>query len=65
MIDKNFGKIGILKDVYDHTPQHIFVIDHQGKDVLVPINDNLIEKMDKSNKTIFLDLPDGLIDLYL
>lgn len=65
MIDKNFGEIGKLKDIYDHTPQHIFVVDHQGKDVLVPINDELIVKLDKSNKTIHLDLPDGLIDLYL
>jgi len=65
MIDRNFGEIGKLKDIYDHTPQHIFVIDHQGKEVLVPINDDLIEKLDKENQTFYLDLPEGLIDLYL
>jgi len=65
MNDKDFGEIGKLKDIYDHTPQPIFVIDHQGKDVLVPINDDLIDKLDKTNKTIDLNLPEGLIDLYI
>lgn len=65
MIDKTFGEIGKLKDIYDHIPQHVFVIDHQGKEVLVPINDDLIEQLDKANKTIKLNLPEGLIDLYV
>lgn len=65
MIDKGFGEIGLLKAVNDNVPQHLFIIDHQGKEVLVPVNDDLIEKVDKSAKCIYLDLPEGLVELYL
>ncbi len=65
IIDKNFGEIGTLKEVLTQTPQHLFVINHQEKEILAPVNDDFIQKLDKANKTIYLDLPEGLIDLYL
>lgn len=65
MIDKNFGEIGILIDILDQNPQHLFVIEHADKEVLVPINDDFIEKLDKANKTFHLNLPEGLIEMYL
>lgn len=65
MWDKVYGKIGELTAVNDSTPQALFIIDHAGKEVLVPINDDLIEKIDKKKKEIHLLLPEGLLDLYL
>lgn len=65
MIDHTFGEIGTLKSVNDTTPQHLFVVDHQGKEVLVPINDDLLVKVDKENKEIIVDLPEGLLELYI
>jgi len=35
------------------------------KEVLIPINGETLEKMDKKNKTVFVNLPDGLLELYL
>lgn len=64
MVDKNQGELGRLKSVNDTTPQHLFIIDYKGKEVLVPITDAFIEKIDKANQTIYLDLPDGLVELY-
>jgi len=65
VIDKNHGKIGTLKEVLTQTPQHLFVINHENKEILAPINDDFIEKLDKSQKIIYLNLPEGLIELYL
>ncbi|MFT5986263.1 MAG: 16S rRNA processing protein RimM [Planctomycetota bacterium] len=31
----------------------------------MPINDEIITKVDRENNTIFIDAPIGLIDLYL
>jgi 16S rRNA processing protein RimM len=63
--DKGFGKVGIITGVNDSTAQHLFEIDHDGKEVLIPINDEIIEKVDRASKTIFLDTPEGLIEIYL
>ncbi len=64
-IDKSFGEVGTLVRVDDSNPQALFVIDHQGTEILVPVNDDFITKLDKLHQKMYLDLPDGLLDLYL
>ena len=36
-----------------------------GTEVLVPVIDPVIDKVDRKLKTIFITAPNGLIDLYL
>ena len=63
--DASFGSIGTITGVNDTTAQALFEIDHNGKEVLIPINDEFIEKVDRASKTIFLTTTEGLIDIYL
>ncbi len=63
--DVNFGKIGIVKGVNDSAAQALFEIDRDGKQILIPVNDDFIKKVDKKNKTLLLDTPEGLIEMYL
>lgn len=63
--DKNFGNVGIISSVNDSTAQALFEIDRNGTEILIPMNDEFIIKVDKSNKTIFVETPEGLIDLYI
>ena len=63
--DVSFGKVGIIKGVNDSTAQALFEIDRKGKEVLIPINDIFIKKVDRTAKKILLDVPEGLIELYL
>ncbi|RLJ65660.1 16S rRNA processing protein RimM [Lacinutrix venerupis] len=63
--DKNFGTVGTIKGVNDSTAQSLFEIDKNGIEILIPMNDEFIAKVDKQNKTIFVNTPEGLIDLYL
>ncbi len=63
--DQNFGEVGILKGINDSTAQSLFEIDRDGIEILVPMNDEFIVKVDRKNKTILLNTPEGLIDLYL
>ena len=63
--DINFGKVGIVKSINDSTAQALFEIDRDGIEILIPMNDDFIKKVDKKNKTILLETPEGLIDLYL
>ncbi len=63
--DVRFGKIGIVKGVNDSAAQALFEIDRDGKQILIPVNDDFIKKVDKKNKVLLLDTPEGLIDLYI
>lgn len=65
MFDKDFGEIGKLTAVNDHGAQALFIIQHQHKEVLVPINDDFITKIDKEKEEFHLQLPEGLLDLYI
>lgn len=65
IIDTNFGEVGTIVSVNDSTAQHLFVIDHKGTEVLIPINDDIIQAVDRKSKTVKVTAPEGLIDLYL
>ena len=63
--DSTHGDIGIIKEVNDTTTQALFEAEKDGKQLLVPITDDIVTKVDRKNKTIFVTTPDGLVDLYL
>ena len=65
VIDSNHGNIGLIVSVNDASSQSIFVIENMGKQILIPINDKIIERIDRENKTIYISAPNGLIELYL
>lgn len=63
--DVNFGNVGIVKGINDTTSQALFEIDRDGVEILIPINDEFIKEVDRKNKTIVVETPQGLIDLYI
>ncbi|QFZ53993.1 16S rRNA processing protein RimM [Oceanihabitans sp. IOP_32] len=63
--DKNFGEVGLIKSINDSTLQALFVVDRHGTEILIPMNDEFILNVDRENKTILVETPEGLIDLYL
>ena len=63
--DIRHGKIGEIEYINDQTPQHLFVINSNDKEVLIPINDDFILELDRINKTIKMDLPEGLLKIYI
>jgi 16S rRNA processing protein RimM len=65
IIDKKLGDIGNVIGISSNTAQDLLQIKHQEKEILIPIIDKFIEKVDVDNKTIFLNTPSGLIDIYL
>ncbi|WP_053976960.1 ribosome maturation factor RimM [Mangrovimonas xylaniphaga] len=63
--DVNFGPIGTIKDINDSTAQALFEIDRNGIEILIPMNDEFIKEVNRETKTILVETPEGLIDLYL
>tara|TARA_B100001175_G_C19423864_1_gene597531 strand:+ start:130 stop:657 length:528 start_codon:yes stop_codon:yes gene_type:complete len=65
VVDTDHGNIGLIIKVEDKTSQSIFVIKNNGKEILIPVNDNIIQMINRKDKTIHITAPYGLIDLYL
>ena len=65
LIDEVFGKIGKVKQVLEYPNQALFQCFYEEKEVLIPIKDLFIKHVDKENKTITLNLPEGLVQIYL
>ena len=65
VIDKDFGEIGKVSKVQEAPAQDLLVVDCNGKEVLVPITDDSILKLDRTNKIIEVQTPAGLIDMYI
>jgi len=65
IIDKNFGEVGTIKAINDSTAQSLFEIDRNGIEILIPMNDEFIIEVDRDNKSITVETPPGLIELYI
>lgn len=63
--DANYGTVGTLTGINDTTAQALFEIEKNGKQILIPMNDEFLLKVDKKNKKIHVKTPEGLIDLYM
>jgi len=56
--------LGPVGYIYEAGRQNLIALQHQGKEVLIPINDGIIKKVDFKKAEITVDLPDGLLDIY-
>jgi len=65
VIDKTYGRLGDIQRVMDQTSQPVFVIAHGEKEILIPVAEEIILKVDRKKKEIRVDSPAGLIDIYL
>ena len=65
VIDSEKGNIGQIVDFIDVLQQPIMQIDFNGTEVLIPAIDKFFKTIDRENKEIHIDAPEGLIDVYL
>ncbi len=64
-VDVNYGLVGTIEGVNDKTAQPLFEITNGDKEVFIPMIDDFIKKVDRENKVIEVETPQGLIELYL
>ncbi len=63
--DVNYGMVGKIKAINDTSAQALFEVNNNGAQILIPINDAIIKKVDRKNKIVVVETPEGLIDLYV
>jgi 16S rRNA processing protein RimM len=63
VVDKTAGELGQITDLIESTEQALLQVDHNGDEILIPFVEDFIVKIDKRKKILYLNLPEGLIDL--
>ena len=65
LVDEEKGEIGPITDVLEYPTQAILQAFKDEKEVLIPILDHVIQKVDRKAKKLYIKAPEGLIDMYL
>jgi 16S rRNA processing protein RimM len=63
VIDINLGFLGKIEDIMQITGNELAMIAYKGKEVFLPLNEDLIESIDKEKKELNYNMPEGLLDL--
>ena len=65
VVDDKSGVLGKVKEVYLKGNQDLILMIYQNHEILIPVTNDIIKKVDKKNNQLFVILPDGLLDVYL
>ncbi len=57
--------LGEILEVIEQPHQLLCRIELNGKEVLLPVHTETLQKVDKNKKQVILDLPEGLLDIFL
>ena len=65
VIDETHGELGQILEVQEYPQQLIASLNYQSKEVLFPLNLDIIKGIDVEASELYVDLPEGLLDVYL
>ena len=61
--DTILGPLGTVKEIQETSVSRHLVVDHSGKEIMIPLNGPFVKSINKSKKRISVELPDGFLDL--
>lgn len=64
-IDASLGDLGEIIEVNEYPQQFVATVHYKNTDVLFPLNEDFIVEIDDEEKILKLNLPEGLLDIYL
>lgn len=64
-VDEDEGELGEITDVHEYPKQFIATVTYKNCEVLFPLNEEIIKGIDVVKGIVLVNLPDGLLDIYL
>lgn len=61
--DSLLGQLGEIVDVDETTVNTLFVVEHNGDELLIPAHEEFIKEIDHEKRNIMFQLPEGLVSL--
>ena len=65
IFDKERGKLGKIFRTDNFSGNVVLTVDFKGKEILIPFSEEIVIQFDEAKKEMYLDCPEGLIELYL
>ncbi|MCB9230332.1 MAG: 16S rRNA processing protein RimM [Bacteroidia bacterium] len=63
--DQQHGTLGKVREVREMPGQDLILMVHEGKEVLIPITDQIVLRPDRERKVLETNLPEGLLEVYM
>jgi len=57
-------ELGEVLEVIEQPHQVLCTVMINGKEALIPVHEESLERVDTKNRKVYVDLPDGLLDIY-
>jgi 16S rRNA processing protein RimM len=64
-VDENEGELGVITNIHEYPQQLIAAVNFKNCEVLFPLNEEIIKGIDVVKEIVTVDLPEGLLDIYL
>lgn len=58
-------ELGRIEEIIEQPHQVLCRLHIEGKEVLIPLHEGTLQKVDAKAKIVYVSLPDGLLDIYL
>ena len=63
VVDSAHGELGQVADILSAANQKLAQVNYDDSELLIPLNDETIVKIDHDGKKLYTNLPDGLLDI--
>ncbi len=63
--DQRLGIFGKIVSINDTAAQPLFEVVNENTEILIPMIDQFLVKIDRENKKVIMNLPEGLVEMYL
>jgi len=63
IIDEEIGTIGKIEEIVEFPQQEMAIILQDEKEILIPLHQDLIQKIEDKKQCIYMTLPEGILDL--
>ncbi len=63
--DLRIGVFGKIQSINDSTAQPLFEVLNGDVEILIPMIDHFLVKIDRDNNKVIMNLPEGLVEMYL
>ncbi|MFN4147510.1 MAG: ribosome maturation factor RimM [Runella sp.] len=58
------GTLGTVSTVYSMDIQDLIAMNYQNQEVLIPVNEDIVTRVDRQNRILHVNLPEGLLEIY-
>jgi len=65
VFDETHGELGEITEVNEYPQQFVATVSYKDTEILFPLNEDMILEIDEEEATILVDLPEGLLDIYI